>query len=303
VRDSVLVATDGGRAAANALRFAMAYAEVERVAIEIISVVEPLSELPMPLPHREELEHAHARGVADKVREHLREVVGPVDWPVHVRLGRPAPAICQAADARGARMVVLGLDRRRPESNSTAVELLHLADIPVYVAREAKIPRTAVVGTDFRPSSLRAAEEALRLIGPEGMLHLAHVQPSLDFPAASVWDWSHCYDSAVAGGFDRLVAHLSAAGAQNVRTHRLAGEAASELLRLSDELGADLLAVGSDGYICNSRVVVGRVARRLIVDPPLSLLTTPVMTVADGIVLDICPIEAARAAAAPVPAA
>jgi nucleotide-binding universal stress UspA family protein len=303
VSDLVLVATDGGRAAASALRFAVAYAEAENVGIEIISVVEPLSELPMPLPHRDELEHAHARGVADKVREHLREVVGPVDWPVHVRLGRPAPAIVQAALARRARMVILGLDGRRPESNSTAVELLHLADIPVYVAREARIPRTALVGIDFRPSSLRAAEEALRLIGPDGTLHLAHVQPALDFPAASVWDWSHCYDGAVTGGFDKLVAELSSQGALNIRTHRRAGDAAVELLHLADEIDADLLAVGSDGYICNGRVVVGRVARRLIVDPPLSFLATPVLTIADGIVLDISTIEAARAAAAPVPAA
>jgi nucleotide-binding universal stress UspA family protein len=301
--DLVLVATDGGRAAANALRFAVAYAEAESVGIEIISVVEPLSELPMPLPHRDELEHAHARGVADKVREHLREVVGPVDWPVHVRLGRPAPAICQAATARRARMVILGLEGRRPESSGIAVELLHLADVPVYVAREPKIPRTAVVGIDFRPSSLRAAQEALRLIGPDGTLHLAHVQPSLDFPAASVWDWGHCYEGAVAGGFEALVGQLTEQGAQNVRTHRRAGDAATELLHLADEISADLLAVGSDGYICNGRVVVGRVARRLILDPPLSFLATPVLTIADGSVLDISTIEAARAAAAPVPVA
>jgi nucleotide-binding universal stress UspA family protein len=303
VSDLVLVATDGGRAAANALRFAMAYAEAEKVGIEIISVVAPLSELPMPLPHRDELEHAHARGVAEKVRDHLREVVGPMDWPVHVRLGRPAPAICQAATARRARMVILGLDPRRPDTSSTAIELLHLADIPVYVAREPQVPRTAVVGIDFRPSSLRAAEETLRLIGPEGTIHLAHVQPSLDFPAASVWDWSHCYDGAVSGGFETLVAQLSEQGARQVHTHRRAGDAAAELLHLAEELEADLLAVGSDGYICNGRVVVGRVARRLILDPPLSLLTTPVLTQADGIVMDISTIQAARAAAIPVSAA
>jgi nucleotide-binding universal stress UspA family protein len=302
VSDLVLVATDGGRAAANALRFAVAYAQAEGARIEIISVVEPLSELPMPLPHRDELEHAHARGVADKVRDQLREVVGAVDWPVHVRLGRPAPAICQAATARRARMVIMGLDVRRLESSGIAVELLHLTDVPVFVARDAQIPRTAVVGIDFRPSSLRAAEEALRMIGPEGTLHLAHVQPSLDFPAASVWDWSHCYDGAVSGGFETLVAGLAEKGARNIRTHRSAGDPATELLHLADTIGADLMAVGSDGYICNGRVVVGRVARRLILDPPLSFLATPVATVADGIVLNISTIEAARAAAAPVPA-
>jgi nucleotide-binding universal stress UspA family protein len=302
VSDLVLVATDGGRAAASALRFAAAYAESGDVGIEIISVVEPLSELPMPLPHRDELEHAHALGVAERVREHLREVIGPVDWPVHVRLGRPAPAICQAATARRASMVVLGLDWRRPEVSSTAVELLHLAEIPVLVAHEARIPRLAVVGIDFRPSSIRAAEEALRLVGPDGTLHLAHVQPALDFPAASVWDWGDCYDGAVAGGFRQLVARLEAQGARNVRTHRRAGDPAAELLQLAEELGADLLAVGSDGYICHGRVVVGRVARKLIVDPPLALLATPVLTVAEGTVMDLSTPASLPTRPRPVPA-
>ncbi len=285
--DLLLVATDGGRAAANALRFAVAYAEAEDVGIEIVSVVEPLSELPMPLPHRDELEQAHARGVAERVREHLNEVVGPVDWPVHVRLGRPAPAICQAAVARGTRMVVLGLDPRRPETHTASVELLHLAEMPVYVARDPKLPRTAVVGIDFRPSSLRAAEEALHLVGPNGTLHLAHVQPSLDFPAASVWDWRGCYEGAVQTGFTKLTAQLQEMGAGEVRTHRRVGDAAVELLDLAEELHADLLAVGSDGYICNGRVVVGRVARRLIVEPPISLLATPVLTTVEGIVTNV----------------
>jgi nucleotide-binding universal stress UspA family protein len=287
VSDLVLVATDGGRAAASALRFAVAYAEAENVDIEIIAVVEPLSELPMPLPHRDELEQAHARGVAERVTEHLRDVVGPVDWPMHVRLGRPAPAICQAALARGARMVILGVDGRKGEENTTQVELLHLTETPVFVAREARLPRIAVVGIDFRPSSLRAAREALRLVGPDGTLHLAHVQPSLDFPAASVWDWRHCYEDAVDAGFEKLVADLRARGARNLHTHRRIGDAADELVVLAEELEADLLAVGSDGYICNGRVVVGRVARRLIVAPPLSLLATPVLTTTEGIVTDV----------------
>jgi nucleotide-binding universal stress UspA family protein len=282
VSDLVLVATDGGRTAASALRFAAAYAEAEKVGVEIISVVEPLSELPMPLPHRTELEQAHAQGVAERVREQLRDVVGPVDWPVHVRLGRPAPAICQAATARRASMIILGLEGRPLEGNTTAVELLHLAETPVYVATEARIPRTAVVGIDFRPSSLRAALEALRLVGPDGTLHLVHIQPSLDFPAASVWDWEDRYQGAVETGFERLMADLRQRGARNLHAHTRAGDPAADLLALAEELEADLVAIGSDGYICHGRVVVGRVARRLILDPPLPLLATPVVTVCEG---------------------
>jgi nucleotide-binding universal stress UspA family protein len=301
VPDLVMVATDGGRAAGSALRIAAAYAEAEGALIEVIAVVEPLSELPMPLPHRDELEQAHSRGMAERVRAQLRDVIGPTSWPVHVRLGRPAPAIFEAATSRQASLVILGLDGRKPEGNSTAVELLHLADVPVLVAQDGKVPRTAVVGVDFRPSSLAAARASLRLIGPSGTLHLVHIQPSLDFPAASVWDWSECYEGAVAVGFDRIIGQLGdAAATVTLRTHTRAGDPATELLAAADELDADLLAIGSDGYVCNGRAVVGRVARRLVVDPPIALLAMPVSSAANRTVE---PLVSADAAAGPAVAA
>ncbi|NIP82903.1 MAG: universal stress protein, partial [Gemmatimonadetes bacterium] len=179
MKDPLLVATDGGHEAATALQFAAALSAQRDVPVEVISIVEPLSDLPMPLPHREELEMAHARGVADRVRQHVREIVGPVPWPIHVRLGRPAPAICTVARGRSASMVVLGVDESTGGGNAIAVELLHLADKPVLIAREGTVPRSAVVGIDFRPSSLRAADEAGRLLGEGGVLHLVHVEPSL----------------------------------------------------------------------------------------------------------------------------
>ena len=284
--DLLLVATDGGRTAANALRFAAAYSEREGVSVEIVSVVEPLADLPMPLPHREELEQAHARGVAERVREHLYDAVGRVAWPIHVRLGRPAPAICQVARERAARVLVLGIEPRKPDGNSTAVELIHLAEKPVLTAPDSALPRTAVVGVDFRRSSFCAAGEAQRLLGPGGVLHLIHVQPALDFPAASVWHWESCYEGAVHAGFDRIAAELRAAGAAEVHTYLTEGEPAAVLLARADELAADLVAVGSDGYSCRGRVVIGRVAQRLVREAPAAVLATPVPT---GTELEIAP--------------
>ncbi len=286
MKDPLLVATDGGHEAATALQFAAALSAQRDVPVEVISIVEPLSDLPMPLPHREELEMAHARGVADRVRQHVREIVGPVPWPIHVRLGRPAPAICTVARGRSASMVVLGVDESTGGGNAIAVELLHLADKPVLIAREGTVPRSAVVGIDFRPSSLRAADEAGRLLGEGGVLHLVHVEPSLDFPAASVWDWSRCYACAVDGGFQRLAERLARTGA-SIETHTRAGPPPAALMDVADELEADLLAIGSDGYICNGRVVVGRVARTVLAESPIAVLATPVATPAENQLTDL----------------
>lgn len=281
MKDPVLVATDGGAEAAHALHLAAAYAAAEDVPVEVVSVVAPLSDLPMPLPHRDELEHAHAQGVADAVREHLRDIVGPVTWPVHVCLGRPAPAICTTARRRSARMVILGVTPIQGEGNATAVELLHLADTPVLVAQVGRLPRTVVVGIDFRPSSLRAANMALDLLRPGGSIHLLHVKPSMDFPAASVWDWDPCYECAVKNGFDDLVSRLEDQGVE-VTSEIRAGDPAEELMSVAEERDAELLAIGTDGYICNGRVVVGRVARAVLGRATVPILATPVTTRLDG---------------------
>lgn len=279
--DPVLVATDGGAAAAHALKFAAAYAATDDIPVEVVSVVAPLSDLPMPLPHRQELEHAHAQGVADAVRRHVRDIVGPVSWPVHVSLGRPAPSICNTARSRAARLVILGLDSDTGEGNSTAIELLHLADRPVLVARDGRLPETAVVGIDFRPSSFRAASLALEMLGPDGVLHLVHVKPSLDFPAASVWDWGPCYESAVEKGFHEIIARLDERGV-NASSEIRAGDPAQELMTAAEERKADLLCIGSDGYVCNGRVVVGRVARAVLDRSTVPVLATPVTTPMEG---------------------
>ena len=281
MKEPVLVATDGGSDAVHALRFAAAYAEAEKVPVEVVSVVAPLSELPMPLPHRNELETAHAQGVADAVGSHLRDIVGPVDWPIHVSLGRPAPGICTTARRRSASMVILGMAPTVGEGNNTALELLHLAEKPVLVARSGRLPEHVVVGIDFHDSSLRAARLALQLLRPGGSVHLIHVKPSLDFPAASVWDWSRRYERAVEGGFDDLAGRLDVEGVE-VTCETRAGDPADVLMGIAAERETDLLAIGSDGYICNNRVVVGRVARAVLTRSPVPILATPVTTVLDG---------------------
>lgn len=280
--DPLLVATDGGVSATIALEFAAAYAAAEGLPVEVLSVVEPLSDLPMALPHREELEEAHARGVAERVRERIRDSVGLVDWPVHVRLGRPAPTICTMARGRKARMILLGVDPKRSEGNAIAVELLHLAEAPVLVVHDGVPPRVAVVGIDFRNSSLRVAAEAAHIVGRDGVIHLVHVKPSLDFPAASVWGWGPCYEFAVEAAFERMGRELDAIGVGETHHHSRSGDPAEELMRAATELDAGLLAVGSDGYVCNGRVVVGRVARRILAEATTPVLATPVATSFDA---------------------
>ena len=281
MKNPVLVATDGGSEAVHALQLAAAYAEAEQVPVEVVSVVAPVSELPMPLPHRQELEQANARSAAESVREHLRAAVGPVDWPIHVTRGRPAPSICATARRRSAGLVILGVALPDPDGDDTALELLHLAEKPVLVAHAGQLPRDAVVGIDFRNPCVQTAQLALRLLRPGGTLHLVHVKPSLDFPAASVWDWGPSYESAVERGFEELAPKLIREGT-TVTCETRAGDPATALAEVAEERDTDLLAIGSDGYICNGRVVVGRVARTILAGSWRPVLATPVTTHLEG---------------------
>lgn len=275
MKDPVLVATDGSRAAVPALRFAAAYAERDGLPVELVTVVKPLADVPVPLPHRSELEHAHALGVTERVRQQFIDLLGPLIWPLHVRVGRPAAAICEVARARNASLIVLGLARADPEGGSTVLDVIQLADRPVISARDGALPRIAVVGIDFRAGSEQAAREALRLVGRDGALHLVHVRPRLDFPAALVWDWGQSYGGEVAHGFQRLTETLRAEGARDLHTVTVDGDPAEALAAVSAELKADLLAVGSDGYTFRGRVVIGRVAQRLVRDTNLAVIAIP----------------------------
>lgn len=278
----LLVATDGGRSAASALAFADEYNTTHGAPVEVVAFVASLGGLRLPLPHHTELEEAHARGVEEGIRARIRDTVGSVDWPIHVRPGRPAPVVAMVARHRGARMILLAVDPKRDGDDPIAVELLHLADQPVLVDHDGTLPRSAVVGVDFSASSLRAAEAAAALVGPAGAVHLVHVKPSLDFPAASVWGWEHRYTCAVAGAFDRLTQKLSALGAGTVGRHDRAGDPTEELPAVVGEVDADLLAIGSDGYVCEGRVVVGRVAQKLLAGPATAVLAMPVVTTITG---------------------
>jgi len=110
--------------------------------------------------------------------------------------------------------------------------------------------------------------------------------PRVDFPAASVWNWSSCYEGAVEGGFDQLAETLARDGG-TVTWETRAGDPATVLMNVAAERGSDLLAIGSDGYICNGRVVVGRVAREILAHSSVAVLATPVTAHEEGEMTEI----------------
>lgn len=300
----VLVATDARPGAAGALRWARLLARREGRPLHVLAVYEPVALYygsapldafrgpPDLLLERERQAQLHAAVLAQ-----LREVGGETeDETVIVRLGAPAPTIVQYAVEAGTGRIVVGLGRHgradRWLGTETALRAVHLAHVPVLAVAPGatRLPRRAVAGIDFSEFSLESARCAADLIGEGGELHLVH----------STWlgagiggwqsepEWFTTYQSGAEARLAALGEEIERDHAVRIHTSLASGEAAPELLRAAERVGADLIAAGSHGHGYFGRLILGSISTAVVRGAHCSVLVTPPRTV----------VEAALAAAA-----
>ncbi|MHB1224909.1 MAG: universal stress protein [Gemmatimonadaceae bacterium] len=230
-----------------------------------------------------EIESDRRRLLGDAVRDALRADHGSEpSWPVRIVAGQPSRTIARAASERRARMIVVGIGRHAPMDrvlgSETALMTIREADRPVLaVAPDAiALPRHAVVGMDFSAASVRAAEEALALLGEGGTLSLVHVRPPADsFLLTGVDPRGATLGRRVTELFQRLVAALAPPPSVTVGTVVLDGDPGEELLGYAEREHADLVATGSSGMGFLERLIVGSVATRIIRHSRVSVLVVP----------------------------
>lgn len=124
-----------------------------------------------------------------------------------------------------------------------------------------------VVGTDGSPTASTAVQQAVALaqaIGAE--LHVAMATPSVPIVAApdmvvATAEWNNATEQATRAALD-AAADTARAGGVEATTHQLSGDPADALLSLCDEVGADLLVVGSRGMHGARRFLLGSVSSR-----------------------------------------
>lgn len=126
---------------------------------------------------------------------------------------------------------------------------------------------TIVVGTDGSASAMKAVEHAATLAAVTGAhLHVAMARPSIpvlvspDMMVATA-EWTNASDQATHNALESATATASEAGA-TVTAHQLAGDPADALLSLCDDIGADLLVIGSRGMQGARRFLLGSVSSR-----------------------------------------
>lgn len=156
---------------------------------------------------------------------------------------------------------------------SVAEQIVRHAHCSVLVARPTSNRGVVVAATDLSdpsmPAITRGAEEAHRRGARLVVTHAIDFAGGMLSPDAFFLDAVRSDESATVGGrlreaaTDALRQALRACGATG-DTHIVEGRAAAAIVRCADELGAELLVVGTRGRTGFARLALGSVAERVI---------------------------------------
>jgi universal stress protein E len=211
----------------------------------------------------------------------------PNEWPVRIAVGTVAAEVLRWAEHEGAALIVMGLRHHglvdrvlRDETTLTVARRARAAVLGVTPTLPG-LPRSAVVGVDFGPASIRAARAALDILDPgtptnRSTLRLAYVdRTGLEGGREDTAGEAVIRDLGVAAAFERLVDELAAPPTVDVETVVRRGVVAHELLARVDESGADLIVVGSLRHERIERWILGSVTTEVVRDGRCSVLIIP----------------------------
>ena len=252
--------------------------------------------LPTPLPSMFTLardligDAPYAADVRARRRQFSDWIGLPNEWTVHVALGTPASEILRYAEQRRAALIVLGLRRHgivdrvlRDETTLTVARRARGAVLGVAGTMHG-LPRTAVVGVDFGPASIRAARAALDLLAtptPDepASLRLVYVDRAGSGIGEKTDGETVIERLGVAAAFDQLVAELHPPAGVGIECVERQGDPAKELLTYAGDARADLIAVGSLRHERIERWVLGSVTTEVVRDGRCSVLIIPPLPV------------------------
>ena len=291
----ILLATNGGPGALGAAHLALDAAAVHRARVEVVAVHDPS---PLLMGFDDPFLSAYAayemeavEALRARVLAQLTEVGGVAPtWRVSVKRGPVAPMIARAAGECGATLIVLGLHHYAIHEHwigrETPLRVMHLAHVPVLAVppEVTALPQRVLIATDFGAVSLGAARDARALAAPGAALHLANVIPAEGEPGGPL-------DHAVKGSYQAMVktrlaeiaVELAHGDSGRARVHVLSGDAGSAVLDLAEEVGADLIAVGSQSYSLFERLLLGSVPSRVVRGASCAVLVAPSLHVSSDL--------------------
>jgi nucleotide-binding universal stress UspA family protein len=288
-RGPILLACDGTGQSSAPVVAARLLAERLGVGLEVVTVLEPDlmygvvigGGVAILLPDVEDARRAHR---VDAVQNYIaRFSGGAAPPPMHIRFGTIADEIAVVARERAATLVVVGASPHqrlnRIIGGERAVQVLRSWSCPVLSVPPgfAALPRKIVVGVDFAPASMRAAQLALSMLADGGTLNLVHVLPPLPGDRPLRGSDGHNIVDDVRSLFSQLRDELRAyvPARATIETSVRPAEAVEGIVLSAESLDADLIALGTHGPRLLERLFVGSVASSVMHVAPQAVLVVP----------------------------
>lgn len=288
----VLLALDGSPSSDTACELVGSLTWPEGSVIDMIGVVEPPVEVVAPFFVPEDEPAAIDQGATERLREVLDRAVSRLERPTlivrrTVLVGRPGTVIVQAAGDLRAELVVLGSRRLGPVRSmllgSVSAEIVDHAPCPVLVARRPVID-AILVAVDGSPSARAVVTylAANRVFGRRPV-EVMSVAPTGDvigaYPLAGISDSAFEAVEAEHTELRHRAEAVATVAAQELRQHGYdarpsigIGNAAREIIESAVSFGAGLIVMGSRGRTGMKRLVLGSVARNVLLHTSASVL-------------------------------
>jgi nucleotide-binding universal stress UspA family protein len=290
----VLLAYDGS-VGAEAARELVAHLRLPRgVELCVVAAVEHATELfgHADQPAMPPGAHDAERELMAHVEMQLSTVAGSLRTPdrscsTRILRGRPGTALVDEARRIDADLVVVGSRGHGPLQSillgSVSAEVVDHAPCPVLVARRPRAHRL-LLGVDGSRSAQRAVDvlAAWELLHPVPTLVVGVVEPMATWPMALGGAFAPTVVEVGSGAIEERQTRLEAAIDEAVATLRRAGmlaegelregDAAEQLVVAAAQHGADLVVVGTRGLGALGRLLLGSVARNVLLHTDASVL-------------------------------
>jgi len=266
-KESILVATDMGESADEAVRQAHEWATSTGAKLVIAFVIPSRirKESAFPAAHEDdavallELERRASDLVCDRVSALTRRKEG--EFTVVIEGGRTDLGIVRIADEVKAALVVVG-NRRSSELDrlllgSISERVVRYANCSVLVARSHRRTDHILAATDLSDASFPAVAAAAEVAARrKASLTILHCAESPKAGAKSKPSAKLGIDAGIADRLKQLAARKGAKGHLEV----CEGEPGEAIVRKAGELEAELIVVGTRGRAGLSRIMFGSVA-------------------------------------------
>ena len=281
---SILAGVDGSDESAQAARFAACVAQRAGVACRLLHAVPDYAptfstpETPISVEHLNDAAQLEARRL---VELSLEDRVPPaVVDALEVRLGRGPSLLSEAAQQRGADVVILGAKRHHALARiggTTITHLVRLGGTPVLAHTNGitgirRVLAAVDLSLGAKPT-IDAAEKWAALYDADlRVMHTIEPLPVVPGFAMGIGDDAHYHQSreAVLAAISPLLVYPKASLV--IRRGRAAAAIAGEAARWE----ADLIVVGSHGKGWVDRLLIGSTSERLLHVLPAPTLIVPV---------------------------